>query len=139
LRGRIAALASAAAQRGGTPVRVFYEIWDPPIYTIGGKHLISEAITLCGGRNVFADLDVPAPVVSAEAVIAARPDVIIAGADDARPPAWLARWNQWPSIPAVAAQRLVTVDANLLHRSGPRFVDGVAQLCAALAPPARGR
>ncbi|MBS0321336.1 MAG: cobalamin-binding protein [Proteobacteria bacterium] len=130
-RARIAAIAAAAPQRA-QPLAVFYEIWDPPIFTIGGHHLITEAITLCGGRNVFAGLEIAAPVVTAEAVIAAKPDVIVAGADDARPPSWLARWNAWPSVPAVAHGRLVTVDANLLHRPGPRFADGVQQLCTVL-------
>ena len=132
-RAEIRGLAVKAAARQGPPLRVFYEIWDPPIFTIGGKHLISEAIALCGGRNVFADLTTAAPVVSAEAVLAARPEVIVAGSDDGHTPAWLARWEQWPALPAVANGRLVTVDGNLLHRPGPRFADGVAALCAALA------
>ncbi len=130
-RTTIASIAAAAPRRA-PPLAVFYEIWDPPIFTVGGHHLISEAIALCGGRNVFADLGVAAPVVTAEAVIAAKPDVIVAGADDAKPPPWLERWKAWPSLPAVANGRLVTVDANLLHRSGPRFAEGVRQLCAAL-------
>jgi iron complex transport system substrate-binding protein len=133
-RAQIAASAAAAARTPHAPLRVFYEIWDPPIFTIGGHHLITQAITLCGGHNVFADLATPAPVVSAEAVLAAQPDVIVAGADNAVPPPWLAQWRRWPSLPAVAAGKLVTVDANLLHRSGPRFAAGVAQLCAALGP-----
>ena len=132
-RAEVHALAVKAAARRGPPVRVFYEIWDPPIFTIGGRHLISEAIALCGGHNVFADLTTAAPVVSAEAVLAARPEVIVAGSDDGHTPAWLARWNEWPGLPAVASGRLVTVDGNLLHRPGPRFADGVAALCAALA------
>jgi iron complex transport system substrate-binding protein len=132
-RAEVHGLAAQAATRQGPPLRVFYEIWDPPIFTIGGKHLISEAIALCGGRNVFADLTTAAPVVSAEAVLATRPDVIVAGSDDGHTPAWLARWKQWPALPAVANGRLVTVDGNLLHRPGPRFADGVAALCAALA------
>jgi iron complex transport system substrate-binding protein len=132
-RAEIRGLAAKAAARQGPPLRVFYEIWDPPIFTIGGRHLISEAIALCGGRNVFADLTTAAPVVSAEAVLAARPEVIVAGSDDGHTPAWLARWEQWPALPAVADGRLVTVDGNLLHRPGPRFADGVAALCAVLA------
>lgn len=115
------------------PTRVFYEIWGDPIFTIGGKHLISEAIALCGGVNVFADLGVAAPVVDAEAVIAAAPDVIVAGADDAKRPPWLDSWLRWPQIPAVRDHRLRVVDANLLHRAGPRFAQGVAQLCDAIA------
>ena len=114
------------------PVRVFYEIWNEPLYTIGGKHLISEAIRICGGENVFASLTLPAPEVSVEAVLAARPDAIIAGTDGAERPAWLDDWKRWPSLPAVARSHLYTVDANLLHRPGPRFLDGMEDLCAVL-------
>jgi iron complex transport system substrate-binding protein len=113
-------------------VRVFYEIWNEPLYTIGGKHLISEAIKICGGENVFGSLTLPAPEVSVEAVLAARPEAIIAGADGGVRPAWLDDWKRWPSIPAVALGNLYTVDANLLHRPGPRFLDGMEGLCAAL-------
>ena len=113
-------------------VRVFYEIWNEPLYTIGGKHLISEAIRMCGGENVFASLTLAAPEVSVEAVLAARPEAIIAGADGGVRPAWLDDWKRWPSIPAVALGNLYTVDANLLHRPGPRFLDGMQGLCAAL-------
>jgi iron complex transport system substrate-binding protein len=121
------------ASRHGERPRVFYEIWHEPLFTVGGHHLISQAIAACGGENVFAALDVPAPQVSVEAVIAARPQVIVAGTDGAVRPAWLDTWKRWPDIPAVRDGRVRVVDANLLHRNGPRFADGVAQLCAALA------
>ncbi|HEV8501236.1 MAG TPA: cobalamin-binding protein [Casimicrobiaceae bacterium] len=129
-----AAIEAARPRPGASrePTRVFYEIWGAPIFTIGGHHLISEAIALCGGVNVFADLGVAAPVVDEEAVIAAAPQVIVAGADDARRPPWLDAWRRWPQIPAVRDGRLRVVDANLLHRAGPRFAQGVAALCAAI-------
>jgi ABC-type Fe3+-hydroxamate transport system substrate-binding protein len=114
-------------------LRVFYEIWDAPLYTIGGKHLITQALAVCGADNVFTEIATPAPQVDVEAVLARRPDVIVAGADGAVRPAWLDDWNRWPALPAVASHRLYTVDANLLHRSGPRFVDGVDALCRTLA------
>ncbi len=103
---------------GARTVRVFYEIWDVPMYTIGGQHLISQALRVCGGENVFASLELPAPGVSVEAVLAAKPDAIIAGADRAVRPAWLDAWKRWPTLPAVVRGNLFTVDANLLHRSG---------------------
>ena len=111
---------------------MFYEIWHQPLYTIGGAHLITQAIELCGGENVFAALSLPAPSVSVEAVLAARPRAIIAGTDGAVRPAWLDDWRRWPTLPAVRAGNLFVVDANLLHRAGPRFVDGVEALCAVL-------
>src|SRR5207249_77077 len=86
----------------------------------------------CGGTNVFAALALPAPTVSVEAVLAAKPEAIIAGADAAVRPGWLDDWKRWPALPAVARDNLLVVDANLLHRDGPRFLDSVAQLCAAI-------
>ena len=129
-RAKLAALRERA--RDGTRVPVFYEIWNQPLYTIGGGHLISAAIELCGGENVFALLALPAPQVSVESVLAAAPAAIVAGTDDALRPAWLDEWRRWRSIPAVEHGNLFVVDANLLHRASPRFVDGAAQLCAAL-------
>jgi iron complex transport system substrate-binding protein len=129
-RGRVDALRDRYG--GRKTLRVFYEIWDPPLYTIGGTHLISEAIALCGGVNVFAALSVPAPEVSIEAVLATRPDVIVAGANGAVRPGWLDQWKRWPELPAARQGHLYVVDANLLHRDSPRFVDGAGALCAVL-------
>lgn len=113
-------------------VRVFYQVWGTPLFTIGGSHLISQAIRACGGDNVFASLAIPAPQVSTEAVIAARPDTIIAGTDEAKKPAWLDDWNRWPDVPAVRDRLLQVVDADRLHRPGPRFASGVRELCDAI-------
>lgn len=121
-----------AKRAGARRVRVFYEIWDAPLYTVGGRHLISQAIEACGGENVFAALTLPAPAVDVEAVLAAQPDVIIAGTDRATRPVWLDSWRRWSELPAVSGSHLYVVDADLLHRPGPRFPDGVGQLCAAI-------
>ncbi len=129
-RARLARL--SARDAGARRLRVFYEIWGAPLYTIGGGHLISEALRVCGGENIFAALSLPAPAVSIEAVLDARPDVIVAGADRGVRPAWLDDWKRWTALPAVATGNLHTVDANLLHRAGPRFLDGVEGLCAVL-------
>lgn len=128
-----AAVASAATHaEGRAKVRVFYQIWGEPTYTVGGGHLISQAIAACGGENVFAALALPAPQVSTEAVIAARPEAIVAGADGAERPAWLDAWSRWTAVPAVRDGQVHVVDADRLHRPGPRFADGVAELCAAI-------
>jgi iron complex transport system substrate-binding protein len=130
LRERTAALVRDA--HGKSIVRVFYQVADAPLYTIGGSHPISRAIELCGGVNVFGSLSLPAPQVNVEAVLAQAPDAIVAGTKARERPPWLDAWRRFPSLPAVAHGRLYVVDADLLHRSGPRFVDGVAQLCEAL-------
>lgn len=53
-------------------LRVFYQIWKQPLMTINSKQIISDAIRLCGGRNVCAQLQGLAPTVSVEAVRAKR-------------------------------------------------------------------
>ncbi len=118
--------------RGKSIVRVFYQVADAPLYTIGGDHPISRAIELCGGVNVFGSLSLPAPQLNVEAVLAQAPDAIVAGTKARERPAWLDAWRRFPSLPAVARNKLYVVDADLLHRSGPRFIDGVGQLCEAL-------
>src|SRR5215813_926377 len=130
-RARLAAVSAVHDDRVKVPV--FYEIWNQPLYTVGGAHLITSALHLCGATNVFEWLTLPAPEVSVEAVLAVAPAAIVAGTDDAVRPAWLDEWKRWRDLPAVAHGNLFVVDANLLHRAGPRFADGVAQLCAALA------
>jgi iron complex transport system substrate-binding protein len=134
-RTRVAQLARDG--RDGAPLRVFYQLSGVPLFTLGGRHLVSQAIARCGGENVFAGLTIPAPQVSVEAVLAANPQAIIAGTDDARRPAWLDDWSRWPALDAVRHHALFVVDANLLHRPGPRFVDGIAQLCGTLADARR--
>lgn len=134
-RQRVDALRASAWK--GAPVRVFYQLSEAPLYTIGGDHTITQAIALCGGVNVFATLDVPAPVVNVEEVLAQRPALIVAGTSGAVRPGWLDPWRRWPGLPAARDDGLAVVDADFLHRPGPRFVDGVAQLCAAVAKAAR--
>ncbi len=127
LRQREQAL--AARYRDRPRLTVFYEIWNEPMFTIGGKHLITEAIALCGGENVFAALTMPAPSVTVEAVIAAAPDVIVGGDDFGKRPVWLDDWKRWPAIPAVRDGNLFGAAGDLMHRPGPRFLDGVTALC----------
>jgi len=126
-------LGKLRAQYADKPrLRVFYEVWNEPLYTIGGRHLISEAIGVCGGENVFASLAIPAPSVTVEAVMAAAPDVIVGGDDYGNRPPWLDDWKRWPSIPAVRDGNLYGAAGDLLHRPGPRFIEGVGALCRTL-------
>jgi len=127
-RSRVAALRTQYAQR--KQVAVFYQIWSEPLMTLGGRHVLSEAIRLCGGRNVFEQLAPIAPQVSKEAVVAARPQIIVTAEPDAQPSDALEMWRRFPQIPAVAHNQLVTLDANRINRHTPRMVDELALLCA---------
>lgn len=118
--------------RGRREVRVFYQVWNDPLMTLGGRHVVSEAIALCGGRNVFADLAPIAPRVSTEAVLAADPEAIVTAEPGARPSGVLATWQRFERITAVRRNLLVTLDADRINRHGPRIVDEIAVLCEAI-------
>jgi len=110
-------------------VRTFYQIWKQPLSTVGGRQIISSVIRLCGGDNVFGDLQALAPVVSVEAVVSTDPEAIVAsGMGEARPE-WLDDWKRWPAITAVARNNLFFVPPELIQRHTPRLLDGAEVLC----------
>jgi iron complex transport system substrate-binding protein len=132
-------LAALQTQYAGAPlVRVFYQIASEPYFTVTDMHVISEAITLCGGQNIFADIPGLAPAVTKEAIIAANPEVIIASVS-ANNNSWQASWADWESLSAVARNNLYGVDRDLMSRSGPRIVQGIRQICKALADARKKR
>ncbi|WP_404485284.1 cobalamin-binding protein [Pseudomonas sp. HT11] len=111
------------------PLRVFYQVWNQPLYTVGGGQIISDALSVCGARNVFDDLKLPAPQVSIESVLQRNPEVILAG-DQPQ----LDAWKAWPQIAAVAQGRLLLVPDKGLERPSGQMVEAVAELCALIAP-----
>jgi iron complex transport system substrate-binding protein len=117
---------------GRRSVAVFYEIWNQPLMTVGGDHVISAAITLCGGRNVFAQLTQPAEAVELEAVLQANPEAIVSGGMETVRREWLEQWRRWPQLAAVKRGNLFVVPPDLLQRHTPRLLDGAERLCEAL-------
>ncbi|MDZ4019778.1 cobalamin-binding protein [Pseudomonas sichuanensis] len=113
--------------RRETPLRVFYQVWDKPLYTLGGRQVVSDALRVCGARNVFDDLTQPAPQVSLESVLLRDPQVILAG-----DPAQLASWRSWPKLSAVAAGHLLVVPDKGLERPSGQMIEATARLCALL-------
>jgi len=126
-------LAGLRAGNAGKPkVRVFYQIWTPPLMTVGGPQIITSAIELCGGENVFGNLKQMSPTISVEAVLEANPEVIVAtGMGDGRPD-WLNDWNKWTRMTAVRRGNLFHINPDIMQRHTPRILDGAAQLCADL-------
>ena len=110
-------------------VRVFYQVWRPPLVTINGKQLINQVFKLCGGENVFADLPALAPVIDTESLLQANPDVMIGGARMEDRQQWLAEWHRWPELQAVKSNNLFFVDPDLLSRQSSRMLDGASQVC----------
>lgn len=110
------------------PVRVFYQVWDQPLMTVNGEHIISAAIALCGGVNVFADMPVVAPHVDMESVLERNPQVIIAGINQQRSD-WLQQWQRWPDIDAVAKGHVYGVNPDMMTRHTSRILIATGEVC----------
>ncbi len=111
------------------PIPTFYQLWYPPLTTAGKGSFITEIMTLCGAKNIFAESQLAYPQLSQEAVIVANPEVILAthhGAD-------LKHWNQWPQINAVKHQHLFMLNKDWMHRLSPRIELGIQQMCEVMA------
>ena len=118
--------------QGKPKVRTFYQVWHKPLYTLNDKHIVSDAIRLCGGENIFGKLPVTAPVVSLEAVLHENPEVLISAESKNQRDNGLEQWKMFSSMAAVRNHQLVTIDGDLVNRSGPRIIDGAVAICDAL-------
>ena len=119
-----------AQYREAAPIRVFFQVSARPLYTINREHFISEIIEICGGRNVFADVEGFAPSVDIEAVLDRDPEVMLAGAnvgDDA-----FAGWERWPQLAANRMSNHFLLPDETIGRPSPRLAQAARSLCDAL-------
>ncbi len=134
-----AALAARIAQlraryvRADAP-RLLLQVWDRPVYTLGGGQIISDAAEACGYTNVYAELRDAAPAVSLESIAARDPDAILVLAADA-PTAqrWSEQWQALPALRAVKNHRVISFIDARLARMGPEVVSATESLCVLLA------
>jgi iron complex transport system substrate-binding protein len=116
--------------RDADPIDVFFQISARPLYTVNREHFISEIIALCGGKNVFADLEGFAPSVDMEAVLDRDPEVMLAGAnvgDDA-----FTEWARWPELAANRYDNKFLLPDETIGRPSPRLASAAKSVCSAL-------
>jgi iron complex transport system substrate-binding protein len=137
IEARLSALRRSYGGQQRAAPSVLLEVWNRPIYTVGGNQLMSDALEVCGARNVFADLPEPAPVVDIEAVIARNPDIIIAAGPPGESAAWLEDWKRFPMLNAVRRGRLIAFEDQALSRLGPSVIGATERLCRAIGRAGR--
>jgi iron complex transport system substrate-binding protein len=123
LRGRYAALRK---------VKVFYQLGAGRLFTLTDKHVVGEALAICGAENIFGKLVLPAPEVSTEAVLGARPDAVLVASKDAL----IAVRSDWQArqlfSATTAVERIVAVDGAQLHRPTLGTFEAVRSMCEAI-------
>lgn len=118
------------------PVRVFYQVWAQPLMTLNAHSLISDVIRLCGGINVFGDQPMQVPMPSAEAVLAARPQVLVTSVGepgpDGRPPDPLAPWRGLNAFEPLRRHAVIGLPVDEITHASPRILPAAQRLCEAL-------
>lgn len=127
-----------ARTRGKEKVRVMLTVSRQPdrlanILTTGRGTFLDEMIDIAGGINVFGDIDMIYPEVSAEAIITKQPQVIIELMPEVKLTDELEKqvreqWRKLGAIPAVADNRvyLLTDDNGLIP--SPRYVEFIEKV-----------
>jgi len=110
-------------------ISVFYQIWDKPLITVGKHQFISEAIELCGGKNIFDDQKQPAPQVSSEAVLSRNPQLILLGGQSNKQAAWQSYWQNFSQLKASQQQHIYKLNADLYQRPTARLINALPELC----------
>jgi len=110
-------------------LRVFYQIWDQPLMTVNGQHLISDVMRLCGLENIFANVGTLVPRINQESVIEADPQLIVAGGMGKVRPGWTKQWQRWTDLSAIRLNALLDIQPDIIQRHSPRILQGAEELC----------
>ena len=113
-------------------VSVFYQIWQEPLMTVNGKHLISQVIDLCGGVNLFLFIPRLTPQISLESVMAKNVQAILVSASPAGDDHLLAYWQRWQSLPAVRHQAIYKIPWDIISRHSLRISEGAKVICESI-------
>jgi ABC-type Fe3+-hydroxamate transport system substrate-binding protein len=119
------------ATRSAPRPRVFWQVWNAPLITIGRGSFMSELVELAGGRNVYGDIAAPSPQVALEDVARRDPDVVLVGPEGA---AQMRSDVRWRALRAVREGRILVVDTTLVWRPSLRTGEAAVSMARLLHP-----
>jgi iron complex transport system substrate-binding protein len=120
--------------------RVFFQVGDAPMITVGNGTLANDLICLAGGRSISEDEQMSYPLYSIETTISKAPEIIIISSMESKKSYLnlIKMWQNWKSIPAVKMDAIYVVDSNLVDRPSPRIVEGLEEMLRIIHPEALG-
>jgi iron complex transport system substrate-binding protein len=134
LRERTAAVENAV--KTGPSVRVFYQLYEKPLYTAGHDAFVTDLIRRAGATSVTADVPGAWPKYSDESALAAKPDAIILPTGGSMGAANVNVAEALKTSPAVMNGRVYKINDDHLVRPGPRAIDGLEEMAKAIHPEA---
>ena len=127
---------TASVEEAGGPVTCFFEVYYPPLTTLGPDTYIFDLLERAGCDPVTASAKTDYPTWSVEKLVAESPDVYLTTPESAKSIQAVAARPGFDAITAVTSGRVLLVDSDLVTRAGPRAIDGLEELAAALHPEA---
>jgi len=116
--------------------RVFLQIGEAPIVTVGKNSFANDLIRLAGGENIAGKEKEMYPRFGMEEILKRSPEVILVSSMNPKGnyEKVLQEWSRWKTIPAVKNGRLHLIDSDLVDRPSPRIIEGLEEMAKFLHP-----
>jgi len=116
--------------------KVFLQIGEAPIVTVGKGSFADDLIYLAGGENIAGKEKEMYPRLGMEEILKRSPEVILVSSMNPKGDYQkiLNEWSRWKMIPAVKNGRVHLIDSDLIDRPSPRIIDGLEEIARILHP-----
>ena len=104
-----------------------------PLTVAGPETFVDDLIRLAGGRNAVPPGPSRYPTWNSEALLSADPEMIVVSAYPGQPDP-TRFFDRWPQLRAVRDERIIRIEADWIHRPGPRMILAIEALARALHP-----
>ncbi len=129
--------AAVVEQTRGLPrPRVFLQIGEAPIVTVGPNSFGDDLIRLAGGDNIAGNEKGMYPRLGMEEILKRAPEVIVVSSMNPKGnyQKSLREWARWKALPAVKTGRIYLIDSDLVDRPSPRIIEGLEEMARLLHP-----
>jgi iron complex transport system substrate-binding protein len=116
--------------------KVFIQIGDAPMVTVGKGSFADDLIRLAGGENIAGKEKEVYPRFGMEEILKRSPEVVVISSMNPKGDYQkvLQEWTRWKTLPAVKNSRIHLMDSDLIDRPSPRIIDGLEELARILHP-----
>ncbi len=116
--------------------KVFLQIGESPIVTVGRGSFGDNLIHLAGGENIAGMDREMYPRLGIEEILKRSPEVLLVSSMNPRGDyeRVLREWKRWKMIPAVKEGRIHLIDSDLIDRPSPRIIEGLETMARWIHP-----
>lgn len=119
--------------------KVFLVVGLSPLITVGAGTYEDDLLTLAGGKNIAGKSKIKYPKYNIEEIIVQKPDIIVLTEMTKKNHTFYRKFvADMKKLAKFPKEKIFYVDGDLLHRPGPRIVEGLTKLANIFNPKTRG-